>query len=353
MCIAFFLLFLSANEHLYLKKEHRMKRISMNRRQLRRFLVDCLGICIGCFLVAVGFVLFINPYKLVPGGVFGTSIVLHQLFPQIQVGTFGYILEVPILLLSAFCLGAKLGAKTLLASFAAPLFMNLISSWCYPTEEALQALDPQQLLGGMLNFSDDLILAILFGPLLIALGTGLIIKSKASSGGSDVIAMIISRYARVKFSNALLAVDGTVVMMGLLVIGLGLGNEGESATRSLKLSGYSLLCIYMVTRVLAFVISGAKNDKIMLVVTPGNTQPLRDFILHDLDRTATCLPGYGLYSGEKREMLMLVLHQKEVDYVTTRIKRFCPEVFIVMTDAYDTYGLRWSDLPQQGDLVLK
>lgn len=318
-----------------------------------RTLLELTGICLGCLLVAAGFVLFINPYKLVPGGVFGTSIVLHQLFPAIQVGTFGYLLAVPILLASAFCLGKKVGGRTLLASFAAPFFMNLLSTWCYPTEEALQALDPTQLLGGRLDLSNDLILVILFGPLLIGLGTALIIKCKASSGGSDVVAMIISRYARVKFSNALLAVDGTIVLAGMLVIGFGMGQSDASSTAGLRLSGYSLLCIYMMTRVLSFAISGAKNDKILFIITPKGLPGLREFILQTLDRTATCLPGRGLYSGSDKETWMLVLHEREVDYVTTRIKQFCPDVFLVVTDAYDTYGERWSDLPDEGDLVLK
>ena len=318
-----------------------------------RTLVELAGICLGCIMVAFGFVLFINPYKLVPGGVFGTSIVLHQLFPSVQVGTFGYIITAPILLLSAVCLGKKVGIRTLFASFATPFFMNTISSWCYPNEEALQALDPAQLLGGCLDLSNDLILAILFGPLLIGVGTSFIIKNKASSGGSDVIAMIISRYARVKFSNALLAVDGTVVFAGMLVIGFGVGSGDPSSTDSLKLSGYSLLCIFMMTRILSFAISGAKNDKILLIVTPKDQTGLREFILKHLDRTATCLPGKGLYSGDDKEMWMLVLHEREVDFVTARIKQFCPDAFLVVTDAYDTFGRRWSDLPEVGDLVLK
>ena len=66
--------------------------------------------------MAAGFVFFINPYNIVPGGVYGCSIVLHNLFPSIQVGTFGYILDVPLLILSVLLLGSKLGARTLAAA---------------------------------------------------------------------------------------------------------------------------------------------------------------------------------------------------------------------------------------------
>ena len=321
--------------------------------KLRQTILNLSGICLGCFIVALGFVLFINPYKLVPGGVFGLSIVIHQLFPTIQVGTFGYMLEVPILLLSALCLGSKVGLRTLVAAFAAPFFMNLLSTFCYPDELALQALDPKQLLGGRLDFSNDLILAALFGPICMGIGTAMLIKCKASSGGSDVIAMIISRYLRVKFSNALMAVDGCVISLGLLVIGFGIGMEGDYTPQSLALSGYSLICVYVTTRVLGFALSGSKNDKIVFVIMPKNTPELRQFILSKLDRTATCLPSYGLYSGQEKETLMLVLRRREVDFVTTSLRHYCPEAFVVVTDAYDTYGLRWNQLPDQDDLVLK
>lgn len=319
----------------------------------RTTIYEYLGIVVGCLIVALGFVLFINPYKLVPGGVFGTSIVLHQLFPQFQVGTFGYILEVPILLASYLLLSRKLGIRTLVASFVAPLMMNALSTLFYPTTEALQALDPTQLLGGRLDLTHDKILAVILGPVLMGVGSGIMVRCKASTGGSDVVAMIISKYFRVKFSNALMAVDGCVVLMGLLVIGMGLGTGVAPEGQSWALSGYSLICIYVATRVLGIVISGFKNDKIMFVVADRETERLRHFILHDLDRTATCLHSHGLYSQQGKVVLMMVVRRKEVDYVTTRIKNFCPEVFIAVTDAYDTYGTRWSALPNEGDLVLK
>ncbi|MDO4496663.1 MAG: YitT family protein [Bacteroidales bacterium] len=310
------------------------------------------GILVGSIICALAFVLFINPYKLVPGGVFGICIILHHLYPSVQVGTFGYILEVPILILSAVCLGSKVGVRTLIASYAVPFFMNLFSSWFYPTVEALEALDPAQLLDGRIDLSNDKILACLLGPMLMGIGTVLIIKGKASSGGSDVIAMIISRYVRTKFSSALLMVDGCVVLAGLLVIGLGIGSSQESSG-SWVLSIYSLLCIYVASRTVSYMMTGSKNDKIMFIITPKQTSRLRHFILHDLDRTATCLPCSGLYKEEDKQMLMLVIHQKEVDYVTTRIKNFCPETFIVVSDAYDAYGERWRKLPEPNELVMR
>ena len=105
-----------------------------------------INILLGCFILASGFVFFINPYNIVPGGVYGASIVLHNLFPSIQVGTFGYMFDIPLLILSVVLLGSKLGVRTIAAALTTPLIMNLLTTLVYPTREALEALDPTQLL---------------------------------------------------------------------------------------------------------------------------------------------------------------------------------------------------------------
>ena len=87
-----------------------------------------IGIIVGSMILAAGFVFFINPYNIVPGGVYGASIVLHNLFPSIQVGTFGYMLDIPLLLLAIFLLGSNLGAKTCVASLITPSIMNVMSA---------------------------------------------------------------------------------------------------------------------------------------------------------------------------------------------------------------------------------
>ena len=139
----------------------------MNKASARKAINEYLTIVVGCLIVSVGFVFFINPYKFVPGGVFGTSIVLHNLMPQLQVGTFSYMISIPLLLLSYFLLGRGLGAMTLFATLVTPCFMNLISKVVYPSEEALQRLSPSEICGGMLDLSANLMLAAVVGSVLI------------------------------------------------------------------------------------------------------------------------------------------------------------------------------------------
>ncbi len=304
----------------------------------------------GCLLLAAGFVFFINPYNIVPGGVYGASIVLHNLFPSIQVGTFGYMFDVPLLILSVLLLGAKLGVRTIVVALTTPLVMNILSRLVYPTQEALEALDPTQLLGGVLDMSDHLMLTCIIGAVLIGAGTGIVVRNRATTGGTDIVGMLLQKYAHIRFSTAIMLADATVVLFGLLVIGFGFGTEDDGQQQSWLLSFYSLIAIFITSRVIAYMINGAKNDKLIFVISDKNMMEFHQYILKKLDRTATRIKSSGLYTGAEKEMLFLVVSYKEVAGIKLKIKEVDPRAFVVVTDAYDTFGEGWKQLPSSNEV---
>lgn len=310
-----------------------------------------IGIIFGSLVLAAGFVYFINPYNIVPGGVYGASIVLHNLFPGVQVGTFGYMFDIPLLILAIFLLGANLGAKTCVASLITPFIMNVLSALSYPDAEALESLDPALLLGGKLDMSEHLMLASIIGATLIGVGSGIVVRSGATTGGSDVIGMMIQKYLKIRFSQAILIVDGTVVLFGLMVIGLGIGCGGNAEAGASILSLYSLLSIYIISRTISYTINGSKDDKLLFIISETPLDDLRSYILHDLDRTATIIKSQGLYTHHDKQMLFLVVRHKEVPEVKERIKLADPNAFVVVTDAYDTFGEGWKPLPASGEVT--
>lgn len=315
-----------------------------------RWWTEWVGIFVGCTIMAIGFVFFINPYNIIPGGVYGASIVLHNLFPSIQVGTFGYCFDVPLLIISVLLLGSKLGSRTLVAALVTPAIMNILSAIAYPTQEALEALDPALIAGGRLDMSQHLMLTTLIGACLIGLGSGVIVNCKATSGGTDIIAMLMQKFLRIPFSTAILIADGIVVAFGLLVIGFGVGGSVPASSSGCLLSFYSLLAIFVSSRVVARVIAGVKDDKLLFIISDRPVQELQDYIVHDLDRTATRIQSRGLYTNGEKEMLFLVIHNKEVPGVKEVIREVDPRAFVVVTDAYDTFGEGWKQLPAKGEL---
>ena len=317
---------------------------------LKANLQSWVGIFVGCIILAAGFVFFVNPYNFVPGGVYGASIVLHNLFPSVQVGTFGYMFDIPLLILSVIFLGSKLGIRTIVAALFTPLAMNVLSELSYPTQEALESLDPSLMLGGVLDMSDHLMLACLIGATLIGIGCGLVVRNQATTGGTDIVAMFLQKYAHIRFSTGILLVDAMVVLFGLLVIGFGIGTAEDMTQPSWHLSFYSLIAIFVSSRVLAYVINGAKDDKLLFIISNENSNELAHFILHDMDRSATYIKSRGLYSKEEKDMLFLVVSNKEVAKVKLKIKEVDPRAFVVGTDAYDTFGEGWKTLPSKDDL---
>lgn len=310
---------------------------------------DMILIVFGCTMVAAGFVFFINPYNIVPGGVYGAGIVLHNIFPTVQVGTFGYLMDIPLLIAAIIIFGKQFGGRTLFAACITPGLMNIISSLAYPTKEALHALDPAQLLGGAIDLSDHLMLTCILGGTILGSGLGLVVRSNATTGGTDIVAMMLNKYLHIPFSRGVLMADSCVVIAGLLVIGFGIGIDGGEAGGWL-LSLYSLICIFVSSRVIDYVIDGASYDKLLFIISNENDK-LRNFIINDLERGATFLKASGMYTKEDKEMIFLVISRREVALVQRKVKSIDPKAFLVVTDAYDTYGEGFKAFPE-ADTIL-
>ncbi len=300
-------------------------------------------IFVGCAVMGTGFVLFINPYKFVPGGVYGLGIVLHNLFPSVQVGTFGYMFDIPLMIIAMLVFGGQFGTRTVIAAMFTPGYMNLLTRLVYPTAEAVEALDPAQLLGGRLDLSGDLFLACLMGAVILGVGMGIVVRQQATTGGTDIVAMLLQKFAGIKFSTGIFLADGFVVLAGLVVIGFGLGIE-QASGEGWMLTLYSLIIIYINSRVVAYMLDGASYDKLLFIIS-DNTEALKQFILHDLDRSATYIKSRGMYTDHDRDMIFLVVSRKEVRQVQHKIREIDHKAFVVVTDAYDTYGEGFKPLP--------
>ena len=304
-------------------------------------------IVFGCFLVAVAFVVFINPYNLVPGGIYGLALVLHNLFPSVQVGTFGYMFDVPLILTAILIFGGKLGGRTIFASFVTPGLMNLLDYLVYPNAEAIHNLDAEYLLNNYINLSDHLLLAAIIGGCLSGVGVGIVIRNNAATGGTDITGMLLHKFAKMKFANGVLLSDALIVLSGLVVIGFGIGLPDGKEGAGLLLSLYSGVCIFVNAKVLGYTIDGASRDKLLYIITDEHSKDMRHYILNELNRGGTYIKAKGMYTENDKEMIFLVVNRKEVRNVQQKIKEFDPRSFVVVTDAYDTFGQGFKPFPEE------
>lgn len=277
----------------------------------KRLVFDYLLIVLGAFILASGFVLFINPYKIVPGGVYGLGIVVHHLVPAIPVGMFGLVLNIPLTLLGIKVLGSKFGFKTVLGMILTTIFMDSLTYF-------IGENDP-------LGLQNDLLLSSVFGGIVIGFGLGLIFKAKATSGGSDILAMIGSQFSKISVGQFLIIIDSIIVLTGLLVF------------KDWKIPLYSWIVIFITGKVIDITLDGISYEKALIIVSDKH-DIIKDRILKSLERGGTYLNGEGMYSGKKKRIIFTVVTRREVSVLTAMISQIDPKAFLTVMDTSEILG---------------
>lgn len=283
-------------------------------------LLSWLVVTIGVVVMSAGFALFTNPYKIIPGGVYGLGRVLHDIFPQIPTGTFGFMFDIPLMITGLLVFGGSFGAKTIYAALISPLVMNGLTRWLgegpYYDEGWIAT---------SFNFADDPLMASIFGGLLIGAGVGIIIRGGATSGGTDIVSMMISKFCKMKFSTAMVMVESSIVLIGMLRF------------MDWQLPLYSLISIYVSSKAVDLVLDGATYEKLLFVVSEKNDE-IKEYILHELGRGGTYIKSSGMYTGKDREMIFLIVSRKQIAAVKQRLHEIDEKSFVVVVDAHETYG---------------
>lgn len=263
----------------------------------------------GCFVFALGAVLFAEPNRFAPGGTYGLAIVLHHLLgwrTELTAFMYGCASSFD----GIYFLGPKFGIKTVICTFAIPLFMGLIHA-TYGYEALLG--ENQQLLSAI------------FGGIVYGIGIGMIFKSRATSGGSDIIAMILNKYTHISLGQLVILVDCTITLTTVLAFG------------EWTLPMYSWIVVFIEGKVIDVVLEGGSVYKTLMIVT-NNVEAVKKVILQDINRGATLLPAIGMYQGESRNVVYTVLTRREMMILRHRIQEIDPNAFINVIDSKEILG---------------
>lgn len=274
----------------------------------KKWFISYSLIITGAFIMASGFVLFITPYKIVPGGVYGISIVLHHLFGT-PVGLIALCFDIPLTLLGIRILGPRFGVKTVVGFIFTAVFVDTLT--LYWGEQPL--------------VENDALLSSIFGGVLIGLGLGLIFKSKATSGGSDIVAMIIAKYTRLPLGQLMILVDSAIVFIGF------------AAFQDWKIPLYSLIVIFITGKVIDVVLQGISYDKTLFIIS-DKAEEIRNKIIIDLNRGGTFIQGKGMYNGKDRTIIYTVVNRREVAMLQEFIHKTDPRAFMTVINANEIIG---------------
>ncbi len=282
-------------------------------------------IILGSFILASGFVLFVDPHRIAPGGVYGIGIIIHHLTrgmfdwaPEgLPIGAIGLVLNIPLTIIGIKLLGPRFGVKTVIGFILTSIF-----------------IDAQHYLFGYEPLVENMLLSSIYGGVLIGFGLGLIFKSKATSGGSDIIAMIIAKYTRLPLGQLMIYVDSAIVLLAL------------AAFKDWEIPLYSWIVIYITGKVIDLTIQGVSYDKTLFIVSDKYEQ-IREKLIFDIDRSGTLINGVGMYKGQEKKIIFTNVSRREVHMLRDFIEEIDPLAFITVIDANEILGNGFKPLKEE------
>lgn len=301
----------------------------MEKAKLKQQFVAYLYLVFGSLIFAVGDVMFVNPYLLAPGGTYGLANVLNAVWPW-RISYYAICMDIPLLLIGTWILGPKFGVKTVISTILIFAFTWLLETfWGYQPVIHDGLLD-EPVKG--LTFVPDYFLNTLVGGLVYGVAIGLVFKSGATSGGSDIISMILHKYTKISLGTLVLIVDSCITLTSLI------------AFHQLRLPIYSILLIVVESKVIDLVVDGVKSYKTVFIVT-DKIDVFREFIKKDLSRSGTAFAGNGLYHGAEHKMIYVTLNRADLVKLKANLHSLDPKAFVNVIESSEIMGKGFKALP--------
>jgi uncharacterized membrane-anchored protein YitT (DUF2179 family) len=270
-------------------------------------LKNALLILLGCAVTGLAYALFLIPHHFVPGGVSGIAIIANY-FAGLPVGALIIVLNVPIFLLGLKTMGKKYVVNSLAGMVVSSVFIDLFHT--------VLKLRPA---------TDNAVLAAIYGGVMLGVGLGVVFRGRASTGGSDIIGMVLSKHTGMSLGFGIMIADFVIISASGLAFG------------SLEAPLYGYLVLFLSTKVIDMILEGWSYSK-LVIITSSRTQEIADFILRGLDRSGTALRSRSLYLNREGEIILTVIHRKQLADLRNFIKKTDPEAFVVINDTYDVLG---------------
>ncbi len=271
-----------------------------------KFFYEVILIIIACSLAALGTANFLLPNQLSSGGFAGIATILYYFF-SIPMGATIIILNIPIFILGYLKLGKKFIIKTIFATF---LYSKLI--------------DVFENFGG---FTQDRLLASLYGGVFIGIGLAIAFKINTSTGGTDLIAHIAQTYdISLKMSSVITIIDVIVVISNLI------------AFREFEIGLYSAIAILIIGKMIDIVFEGINFCKVIYIISDKYEDIMKEINM-DIKRGATALYAKGSYSHKNKMVIMCVSSRRDIERIKNISKKLDSKSFIIVTDAREVYGL--------------
>ena len=276
--------------------------------KVKQFLTEYALLTLGTALVAMGTYFFKFPNHFSTGGVTGIAVILSSIFPSVSSSLFASVINVAFLLLGFGVLNRGFGVRTVYCSL---LFSGMLAGleWLVPLSSPL---------------TDEKLLELFFGVILPALGSAILFNTQGSTGGTDILAMILKKFTSLDIGMALLYVDVLIAGSTLILIDIETGL-------------FSLLGLVLKSVLVDSVIESLNRKKSFILVT-SCPEEVCDFITHTLLRSATFWKGEGAYSHQDKWVVLTALSRAQAVALRRHLKSIDPHAFMLITNSSEIFG---------------
>lgn len=283
-----------------------MKKLFITKKE---FLMILLGVTI----LALGINWFTSPLGLVTGGLSGVTIIVKEVSEKtlgygIPLWITNFVLNIPLFAISIKQRGFKFAKKSLWS-------VGLLTCALWYTEFIPNILDVQ----------GDLLLGGVFGGAIIGLGIGIVLRAGATTGGTDMLATIIKfKHSRFPIAKVMLCIDALIILAGMLIFG------------SMK-AMYAIIAVFITSKVITWVLEGLNYAKAAFIMSEKNEE-IAHAIMNKIPRGVTGIKAKGMYTKADKDMLFVVVSQKEITRLRDMVREIDANAFVTIADVREVLG---------------
>ena len=269
---------------------------------------------LGLLLTAMGIHFFKGPNNFAIGGVSGLAIVLRYFFPSIPMGPLMLLINILLLITGFTLIGKSFGSKTVYSSV-------VLSGMVWLLDQLFPMQQP---------FTNDTMLELIFAIILPAVGSAIVFNQNASTGGTDIVAKVLSKLTHIDIGKALLLSDFAITIAAGMVYGVQIGM-------------YSVLGLLLKAFMIDMVIEGFNLKKQMVIVSE-RAEEIKKYIVENLHRGATIHIAYGAFRNEEKQVLTTVMSRRQAILLRQFIRETDKSAFITITNTSEIIGKGFRNL---------
>ncbi len=292
---------------------------------------DYTAIAIGSFLLASGISIFLVEARVVPGGLTGLGVAInYATHGYINIGAAVWLLNIPLFIWGYKVLGRQFGIRTFFGFSITSFFIDLLRGQI----PGLSNVKPYECDAIQNMLSNDFLLFIITGAILIGIGLGIVFKFRGTTGGTDILAAIAQKKLGLKPGYVFMFTDFFIISFGGIIIHMtGISPDKPALTLTL----YAFVLLFGAAKLVDVIIEGFDYANSAIIISQ-QYEKISKSIMNKLSRGATALHGKGLYSNQEREVLYTVITRKEISLLIEIVEQIDPHAFIIINNVHEVLG---------------